>query len=108
MSYFKEYLIKASEDKIIWGYVEDDGDYQGCVVAIGKHIDGQIIIFEGYYGSCGGCGAWGEGGEPVDYADIIKSSKLYPTPIDAFNHKLEVYSFRMEELRPKILEVAQS
>ncbi|HEY9684709.1 MAG TPA: hypothetical protein V6C86_24220 [Oculatellaceae cyanobacterium] len=83
-NYFSDYL-KESSKEVLWIDIEDVGDYQGEVFALGRFKD-QFIVFAGYYGSCSGCGAWGEGGEPRDLTDVLASSAGFWNAEGAISH----------------------
>jgi hypothetical protein len=78
---YSEWLATRAPD-VLWFDVQAVGSYQGSVYAVGV-MKQQIVVFEGYYGSCSGCGAWGEGGEPESQEGILANSKLFDTVAEA-------------------------
>lgn len=78
------WLVSAAPD-VLWYDVQDIGDYQGRVFGVGRY-QGQVLLYEDYYGSCSGCGAWGEGGEPADQAAVLELSHLFASSAEAITY----------------------
>ena len=78
---FQEWLPHIAPD-LFWFDIQDVGSYQGSVYGVAKYKK-QIVIYEGYYGSCSGCGAWGEGGEPVSQDEVLKSCTIHDNAKEA-------------------------
>ena len=75
---FAGWLVSIAPD-VLWFYVQDVGCWSGNVYGVGV-FRGDILIYEGFYGSCSGCGAWGEGGEPGSQQEVLANSSLFNRP----------------------------
>ena len=75
---FAGWLVSIAPD-VLWFDVQDVGTWSGNVYGVGV-FRGDILIYEGFYGSRSGCGAWGEGGEPGSQQEVINNSKLFAGP----------------------------
>lgn len=100
---YAHYLWIAAPE-IKWLYVEDVGDYQGVVFAIGKY-QRKWFIMQDYYGSCSGCGAWGEGGEPEKLEDVLSHGELFTTKKATLNFAIKTYKDSYESPTEKFWEM---
>lgn len=65
---------------------EDDGDYQGNWICVGRdRVTGQFYYKTGYYGSCSGCDEY-EAVGPNDPGLIADMSRITPIPIDVLQY----------------------